>query len=135
MSSIAIFLDRDGTINEEVEYLASPNDLRLINGSAEATTLDDACADAAIAAQAFHWFDVRRARAEMRRIIKPPHRVALLWNDRLTDATPFLQAFEALLVRYGTDYTEVNHRNMPVSPTLIKFHSAHFDIIYIEEKK
>jgi len=33
------FLDRDGTINEEVEYLASPEGLVLIPGSAEAIRL------------------------------------------------------------------------------------------------
>jgi D-glycero-D-manno-heptose 1,7-bisphosphate phosphatase len=36
MNHIGIFLDRDGTINEEVDYLSSPLDLRLIPGSAEA---------------------------------------------------------------------------------------------------
>ena len=34
--SIGIFLDRDGTINEEVDFLSSPTQLRLIPGSAEA---------------------------------------------------------------------------------------------------
>src|SRR4051794_25367648 len=29
-----------------------------VDGSAEATTLDDACCDLAVAAQAFHWFDI-----------------------------------------------------------------------------
>ena len=32
----AIFLDRDGTINEEVHYLSHPDQVRLIAGSAEA---------------------------------------------------------------------------------------------------
>ena len=32
----AIFLDRDGVINEEVSYLSSPNDFRFIDGSIEA---------------------------------------------------------------------------------------------------
>ncbi|MBI1248378.1 D-glycero-beta-D-manno-heptose 1,7-bisphosphate 7-phosphatase [bacterium] len=32
----AVFLDRDGTINEEVKYLGSPHQLRLIPGAAEA---------------------------------------------------------------------------------------------------
>jgi D-glycero-D-manno-heptose 1,7-bisphosphate phosphatase len=32
----AVFLDRDGTINEEVEYLDDPDELRLIPGAAEA---------------------------------------------------------------------------------------------------
>lgn len=31
-----IFLDRDGTINEEVEYLHRPEDLRILPGAAEA---------------------------------------------------------------------------------------------------
>jgi D-glycero-D-manno-heptose 1,7-bisphosphate phosphatase len=34
--SIAIFLDRDGTINEDVNFLSSPEQVILINGSAEA---------------------------------------------------------------------------------------------------
>jgi D-glycero-D-manno-heptose 1,7-bisphosphate phosphatase len=36
MGNIAVFLDRDGTVNEEVDYLTSPRDLRLIPRSAEA---------------------------------------------------------------------------------------------------
>ncbi len=35
-SSRALFLDRDGTINEEVHFLSSPNEVRLIPGSAKA---------------------------------------------------------------------------------------------------
>lgn len=35
----AVFVDRDGTINEEVEYLNVPEDLRLIPGAAEAIRL------------------------------------------------------------------------------------------------
>ena len=34
-----VFLDRDGTINEEVNYLHRPEDLRLIGGAAEAIRL------------------------------------------------------------------------------------------------
>ena len=36
MNRVGIFLDRDGTINEEVDFLSSPHDLRLISGSAAA---------------------------------------------------------------------------------------------------
>ncbi|MBI4547070.1 MAG: D-glycero-beta-D-manno-heptose 1,7-bisphosphate 7-phosphatase [Ignavibacteriae bacterium] len=35
MNNIGVFLDRDGTINEEVDFLSSPNHVRLIPGSAE----------------------------------------------------------------------------------------------------
>lgn len=94
------------------KFLRNYPNFHSINGTAEATTLAEASADASVAAQAFHWFDVARVRAELFRILKPPARVALCWNDRLTAATPFLQAFEELLVRYGTDYVQVNHRNL-----------------------
>lgn len=39
MCNWAVFLDRDGVINEEVEYLSSPDQLRLIPGAAEAIHL------------------------------------------------------------------------------------------------
>lgn len=35
----AVFLDRDGTINDEVEYLHEPDELRLIPGAAQAIRL------------------------------------------------------------------------------------------------
>jgi D-glycero-D-manno-heptose 1,7-bisphosphate phosphatase len=39
MGNIAVFLDRDGTVNEEVDFLTSPLDLHLIPRSAEAIRL------------------------------------------------------------------------------------------------
>jgi len=39
MNCGGIFLDRDGTINREVEYLSSPDELELLPGSAEAIRL------------------------------------------------------------------------------------------------
>ncbi|HWK90296.1 MAG TPA: methyltransferase domain-containing protein, partial [Longimicrobium sp.] len=72
----------------------------------------DASVDYVVAGQAFHWFDVPRARAEFRRILRPGGWVVLLWNSRRVDATPFLRAYEAVLVEHGTDYTRVNHQNI-----------------------
>lgn len=83
---------------------------RSVNATAEATTLPDASVDGIAAAQAFHWFDVDRTRRECKRILRPGGRIALFWNNRRTDATPFLRDYEALLQRYGTDYREVSAR-------------------------
>jgi SAM-dependent methyltransferase len=82
-----------------------------VDGTAEATALPDASVDLVTAGQAFHWFDRDRARAEFSRILRPGGQVALVWNDRLLDATPFLVAYEALLRRYGTDYAAVNNKD------------------------
>ena len=35
--------------------------------------------------------------------------VALVWNDRLEDATPFLRGYEALLREFSNDYLAVRH--------------------------
>jgi SAM-dependent methyltransferase len=88
--------------------LKSCAEFRSVKGTAEATTLEDASADFITAAQAFHWFDAERARAEFRRILKPGGRVVLVWNMRRTDATPFLRDYENLLREFGTDYAQVN---------------------------
>ena len=58
--------------------------------------------------QAFHWFDGPAARKEFARILKPHGFVALVWNDRRLDATPFLRAYEDLLLNFGTDYAQVS---------------------------
>jgi SAM-dependent methyltransferase len=81
-------------------------------GTAEATGLPDRSVDCVIAGQAFHWFDPEAARREFARILRPPGVVALMWNTRRTATTPFLAAYEALLEEYGTDYREVDHRQV-----------------------
>ena len=53
-----------------------------VAGSAEDTTLDDDSADHITAAQAFHWFDRARFKAECKRVLKPGGRVFLIWNSR-----------------------------------------------------
>ena len=77
-----------------------------VAGTAEATTLGDASVDLISAGQAFHWFDPEKARAEFARILEPGGWVALVWNWRRKDATPFLAAYERLLAAYRTDRGE-----------------------------
>jgi SAM-dependent methyltransferase len=102
------------------ELLAEHARFRSVAGSAEATTLPDASVDLAIAGQAFHWFEPAASRCELIRILRGEAPTALLWNTRRTDATPFLRAYEDLLLRYGTDYAAVRHDQL--DPALL----AHF---------
>jgi SAM-dependent methyltransferase len=80
-----------------------------IAGTAESTTLEDQSVDFVTAAQAAHWFDRARSRQEFVRILKPGGWLVLLWNERLTDSTPFLRDYEKLLLTFGTDYQDVRH--------------------------
>ncbi|HEU5434622.1 MAG TPA: class I SAM-dependent methyltransferase [Thermomicrobiales bacterium] len=82
-----------------------------VEGTAEATGLPAASVDLVAAGQAFHWFDAARARDEFVRIVRPPRWVALIWNERRVGATPFLAAYEDLLLRHGSDYSAVRHQD------------------------
>lgn len=94
-----------------------------VAATAEHTTLPAASVDWVMAAQAFHWFDVDACRAEFRRILRPPHRVALLWNNRRED-TPFLAAYEALLRAFALDYARVKHQNAEADGRVQGFFAA-----------
>lgn len=83
--------------------------LTSVAGTAEDTTLLPSSMDFVTAAQAAHWFDRPRARREFSRILKTGGWCVLIWNERRTDATPFLCDYEQLLLTYGTDYKEVRH--------------------------
>lgn len=91
------------------EVLAGYPGFEVLEGSAEDTGLETAGIDIVIAAQAYHWFGVSATVAEFRRILKPGGYAALIWNERLLDATPFLKEYESLLLEFGTDYQSVRH--------------------------
>jgi SAM-dependent methyltransferase len=89
------------------EYLAGYPGFTSINGSAEATTLPDSCADFVTVGQAFHWFKPEPTYREFARILRPDGWIAIVWNDRTLSATGFAVSYEDLLVRFGTDYSRV----------------------------
>jgi ubiquinone/menaquinone biosynthesis C-methylase UbiE len=51
---------------------------RSVEGTAESMPLAAGSVDLVTAAQAFHWFDIERARAECLRVLEPDGRVALV---------------------------------------------------------
>lgn len=115
----ALFLERGHPVygiepNDEMRRtaereLARHARFRSIAGTAEATGLADRSVDLAVAGQAFHWFDLDRTRGELLRILTPRGWLAVVWNERRLDATPFARAWERLLSRHALDYREVDH--------------------------
>lgn len=77
------------------EARAEGGDVTYQRGEAAATGLPAHHYDLAIVAQAFHWFDVPIAVAELRRIVRPHAWCAAFWN--LRNSTPLMQEYEALL--------------------------------------
>jgi SAM-dependent methyltransferase len=82
----------------------------VLDGAAESLPLADGTADAITVAQAFHWFDVARAAAEIRRVLRPAGRLAIVWNRRDL-ADPVQEALERIVGphRKGTPF----HRGSP----------------------
>jgi SAM-dependent methyltransferase len=64
---------------------ALPAGARALDGTAESIPLDAASVDAVAVAQAFHWFDGDAALAEIRRVLRPHGRLAVVWNRRIDD--------------------------------------------------
>ncbi len=95
-----------------VKFLVSFPWFQPVDGTSEATTLADNSVGMIVAAQAFHWFDPEKARTEFKRILKTGGYVALIWNERQLDTTPFLIDYEALLLKYANDYGNVRHENI-----------------------
>ncbi len=104
-----IGVEPNARMRREAERLLRDHVCRLVEGRAEATTLPAASVDLVVAGQAFHWFDPHAARLEFERILRSPAPVALFWNTRLLEGSPFLRAYEELLIEHGTDYERVRH--------------------------
>ena len=74
-----------------------------IDGTAEATTLAEGTIDMIAVAQAFHWFDHAAARTEFARVLRPDGHVALFWNDRADNVSPFVNEYNALMKRFDVE--------------------------------
>jgi len=94
------------------EFLKEFPNFKSVDGTAEDTTLPENSIDLVIAAQAFHWFEPAGTRREIQRIAKKNGHVALIWNERQLDTTPFLRDYEQLLMRFANDYDAVRHDNV-----------------------
>ena len=89
------------------KLLAKYANFSSIDATAEATTLVNASIDFITAGQAFHWFDRVSTRAEFARILKPAGWVVLMWNGFRVETSPLNNAYQQLVLKYGTDYQEV----------------------------
>ncbi len=99
---------------------------RAIRGDWRALPLEDASVDAVTVGAAFHWFDERAARAEIRRVLRPPGVLGLLGNAFDASAPWVARVREILgppaiqrpghwpsVEDLGEDYAEIEDREFP----------------------
>ena len=84
----------------EMREQAMSAGLDVREGSATKTGLPGESFDIATAFQAFHWFANAEAVAELRRVLRPGGRLALVWNH-FDQNDRFTKAFADLHKRYG----------------------------------
>ncbi|MGM9986183.1 MAG: class I SAM-dependent methyltransferase, partial [Bacillaceae bacterium] len=77
--------------------------IEIINGSAENTTLAEKSIDFITVAQSFHWFDHQKTKMECQRILKEDAYVLLIWNSR-DNRHPFIIENDALFRRICPNY-------------------------------
>jgi len=97
-------------IDEMREHLfrALP-DIDAFDGTAESIPLPDGSVDAVTCGQAFHWFRVGEALAEIHRVLRPGGALAVVWNMR--DLSDPLQArIQEILAPHGAEVR--SHRDI-----------------------
>jgi SAM-dependent methyltransferase len=104
--------------------------VRVVDGTAEDLPVGDATADAAVAAQAFHWFDGERALPEIHRCLRPGARLGLIWNvrDEASDWSERLTAIFDRLAGDGPRYRDMRWRE-PFERTAL-FGPLHHQVAY-----
>lgn len=100
-----------------------------VDGSSEQTNLGNHSVNMAAAFQAFHWFDMQKSKLEFKSILTEPSWVLLIWNDRITNGSDFLEGYEKNL-KALPEYSTVNHKN--VEKKVIEDFMGTTEVIYQE---
>lgn len=68
-------------------------------GTATSIALADACLDAVVSAQAFHWFATEEVMAEIHRVLRPGGALGLVWNVR-DESAPWVAELSKIMAPY-----------------------------------
>jgi SAM-dependent methyltransferase len=96
--------------NVSMQNRAELPDLQWITATFEASQLDSASQDWAIAAQAFHWADPLKTLPELRRVLRPGRLFTILWNNRASQDNKTLSWTEEAIRRHIPEFDEA-YRN------------------------
>jgi ubiquinone/menaquinone biosynthesis C-methylase UbiE len=84
--------------------------VRTLAGTAEAIPLADGSVAAAFVAEAFHWFDLPRATAELARVLRPGGGLALMWNTSDDEGVDWIDELHAVVLEHHLKEAGANRR-------------------------
>lgn len=92
------------------EKLSENEKIKIVDGTAENTGIENNSINLITATQAFHWFNIEEFRKECKRILKPNGRVSLLWNtlDMKSDIVKKAEEIQHRYTGRGIKYIEVD---------------------------
>lgn len=82
------------------EKLSKIGDIKIISASAENTGIADSSIGLVTVAQAFHWFDEIKFKAECRRILSADGQLAVIFNNRVSEGCEISRARDEICMRY-----------------------------------
>ena len=82
-------------------------DIEIVQAPAEETGLTTGRFDAALAGEAYHWFDAPAALAEMARIVRPGGGIAFFWNVVDGERSALVTSERELVAQFGIDGSDV----------------------------
>jgi SAM-dependent methyltransferase len=87
--------------NEEMRLMSEKLLSKFINfisvdGTAEETKLATSSVDIISVGQAFHWFDLKKAKKEFKRVLRKDGHVVIVWNER-TNSSQVMKAVNKIL--------------------------------------
>jgi SAM-dependent methyltransferase len=95
--------------------------LSIVDGTAEATSIPAESVDLITCFQSFHWFAPAPTRAEFSRILRSTGYVALIWNDRRNDGSPFMADYDRLLASLPAGNRSDGHQKVVVDGRIEAF--------------
>ena len=87
-------------------------DAQVLDGTAESIPLEDHSVDVVTVAQAFHWFDIPVALAEIHRVLRDGGGLAMVWNRRDEDE-PWVAEMSAVIGWHGRSATAYASADWP----------------------
>jgi SAM-dependent methyltransferase len=96
-----------------------------LTGTAEEIPVGDASVDAVVVGQAFHWFDMPRALAEIGRVLRPGGALGALWNHE-DHRVSWVAGFDSL-IRTSSSRAWTHPGPVPGHPAFGRFERREFD--------